>query len=582
MSIYDFIFHINNLTANSGEGSRLFLFIAIIVAGVGCVAGLILTVILNNRGFKARKIYIELRDKFNKSHASLTNRDEYYLSRLHSMSDTNLVYASLYEELDKNYQELINKYDCAASALLEELASYIKAKEWDEFKKNLNEEKPILDLYFKKVAELDASLKDQFTIEEDLVMRCKEIEEKFDAYKKQFSLIEEDLDIVSETFFQIFDGIEEQFETLHHEIDSAYYDDAGKLLPDVSRMVDELGRALEAYPLLCKEIKQILPEKIESLRNKFNELNSNLPLHHLHVNTSLEEFDTTLKKIYKDISVLEYNGIQSIVEDITKRIDTLMDQFDYEVNCANDVEEYCKQVYDECENIEKRFISLRQKLVKILEVYQLDKNYDNYVEKIQLRVNQMGQTKRQLDTFIHSSTKQPYSILYEKMKELAYACEEVNSMIKEFDDYMSSLKVNADESFALINNAYMNLKTLEKSLRDLNIETMFVRYGETIDYLYKILNELHATLLKSPIDVSCALDLSFKIKEISSKMIDDFKQQYKLARTIEKNLLIANKQRGDVTEAALILQNVENLFLEGNFITADSELSELMRKLNIQ
>ncbi|MCF0117282.1 MAG: hypothetical protein HUJ61_04445 [Bacilli bacterium] len=574
----------NNKLLNLTDGdSQFIVYIIIGIAILGVIAASIICFTITGRGRRIKKLYQVLKQNYDKLHNDILNRDAHYLKRLESMRDTNLIYVDLSDSLSETYKHILTEYDSKVNDMINELGELVRRKEWSEFKKSYTQYSITIQKYNNLVTDLDNNLTDQFTIEEDLNAKVKVFEDSLTKQQMLFESIESRIDMCSDAFKKIIIGIKDELNTVRREIESAYYDDAGKLLVTIEKMLKELEEALAIYPSLCDEVKITLPNKINLLQEKFDTLSSKqIPLQHLHVNINLKDFNDELADIYHKMNSLEYRHVQKRVDAISEQIDELLVSCDKELECAGVVDVGCEPVYEECEKIEKRFINLRQKLYKVQEFYLLNDEYSNFIDKIQLRVDQMSSIKRQLDTFVHSSTKQPYSILNDKMNELRGECSEVNVMIDQFDSYMTSLQVQADESFNLINISYMNLKIMEKGLRDLNIESMNVRYGETIDFLYQQLDCIYNILMSNPINVDNAIKYANQVREVSKNMFDDYNERIKLAKKAEENILLANKSRSEFQDFALILNEADKHFLAGDFESSNREVTTILEKMNIQ
>ena len=72
---------------------------------------------------------------------------------------------------------------------------------------------------------------------------------------------------------------------------------------------------------------------------------------------------------------------------------------------------------------------------------------NSYLQQINLikdDINRMSAIKRTLDSFVHSSTKQPYSILLKKMTDLQIEMSKIEKTLNDFHTYLRSLKENTE------------------------------------------------------------------------------------------------------------------------------------------
>ena len=145
-------------------------------------------------------------------------------------------------------------------------------------------------------------------------------------------------------------------------------------------------------------------------------------------------------------------GIKENLLAISSQIDQFHVNFEEEKNAKNTFDSECEVTYEKVALLERQFIVLRQRLIKVKEVYRLDESYLDKMDQIQNEINTLGVIKRQLDTYIHASTKQPYSMLLGKMNELKESALETENNILDFNNYIDSLKTDSDEAYSLVND----------------------------------------------------------------------------------------------------------------------------------
>ena len=75
-----------------------------------------------------------------------------------------------------------------------------------------------------------------------------------------------------------------------------------------------------------------------------------------------------------------------------------------------------------------------------------------------------------MDTLVHSSVKQPFSVLYSKMNDLHKETDLVISEIESFMAYLESLKRDSEIAYQKIYEYFALLKNAENDLRQINNE----------------------------------------------------------------------------------------------------------------
>lgn len=229
--------------------------------------------------------------------------------------------------------------------------------------------------------------------------------------------------------------------------------------------------------------------------------------------------------------------------------------------------------------MERQFISLRHKLLKVKEVYQIEDTYVDKMNEIQNEINQLGITKRQLDTFIHASTKQPYSVLLQKMKELEENLKKAEEDIKEYMNYVDSLRSDSDAAFNLVSDAFIQLKQAEAMLRNLEVPNYEKRLVDRFKQAYEYLNNIYNTLMVPPIKVKEVNRLVSAFQTVFQELVSEIKEQSRLVDTIETSMMEANAERFDSPDYDKSLTRAERFFFDGDFIKSHEEINATLKKM---
>ena len=202
-------------------------------------------------------------------------------------------------------------------------------------------------------------------------------------------------------------------------------------------------------PNICVTIQSVIPEKLASLENKYEELlSSGYPLHHLLVKGNIEDMRRELNILTNSVQKFELDGVNERLDGMLAQIDDYFNSFEKEKDARVSFESDCDKVYSYANSIDKKYIRLCNSLPEVKKIYVISEEENAKIGAIKVLVNKAGATKRSLDTFIHSVTKQPYTILVEKMNLLNDESNSTSQAIDDFDRYLLSLK--NDSEVALI------------------------------------------------------------------------------------------------------------------------------------
>ena len=562
---------------------KIGLILAIAAGAVLVLSGLFVIVyffILRERIFKKQIREIDRRVQF--LHALLIGQDAQYVKRLEIISRTNLLYVDIHTKFLKRFKDLKNKNDIDAEGAIDSLRDYIESKNYKAYKENLPRVTQIVDEYNDLVNSLNADLLKVVKPEEDCRQSALTYKEQLRRIKQDYYSKESELVLMSQSFDEVFAFIDKKFEDFETLVESAQYDEANSILPNIDEILHELTIHMSDLPALCTMVSSVIPDKIASVEMAYKELiQQKYPLYHLCVPQTIEEFNKELEEITHQIRIFKVGGLADRLEDISDKLDAFFTSFDEEKAARELFENNNESVYSTVNLIERNFIKLRNTIPEVGKFFIINEDHKTKINNIQNNINKVGALKRSLDTFIHSATKQPYSILLNKMDELSAASNAIISDIEEYNSYISSLKADAEKAYGVVFEAYDKVKTAEQQVMKMNVKKVNEKYQPKFDELYRLLNDIYNCLITNPIDIDKVNSLLHDYYEIANVILDDgeVSTDYNLMVLAENSILFANRHRYHLADVDSQLTLAETYFQNGDFQNASMTASNVLKRI---
>ena len=559
------------------------LIIAIILGSIAALSGLFVIVyffVLRERIFKKQIREIDRRVQF--LHALLIGQDAQYVKRLEIISRTNLLYVDIHTKFLKRFKDLRNKNDGDAEAAIDSLRDYIESKNYKAYKLNLPRVIQIVDEYDNLVNSLNSDLLKVVKPEEDCRQSALTYKEQLRRIKQDYYSKESELTLMSQSFDEVFSFIDQKFEDFETLVESAQYDEANSILPNIDEILHELTIHMSDLPALCTMVSNVIPDKIASVQIAYKELlEQKYPLYHLGVNQTIDDFNRELEDITHQIRIFKVAGLADRLEEISNKLDAFFVAFDEEKAAREVFESNNENVYSTVNLIERNFIKLRNTIPEVGKFFIINEDHKTKINNIQNNINKVGALKRSLDTFIHSATKQPYSILLNKMNELSTASNAIISDIEEFNSYISSLKADAEKAYNVVFEAYEKVKTAEYQVLKMNVKKVSEKYQPKFDELYKLLNEIYECLITNPIDIDKVNSLLHEYYEIANVILDngEVSVDYNMMVLAESSMLYANRHRYHLSDVDAQLVQAEAYFQNGDFQNASILASNILKRI---
>lgn len=560
--------------------------VLIIIGAIAVVA--VVAILLFKFVFQKNKLKRQIRDvdrRFQYLHALLIGQDAQYVKRLEIISRTNLLYVDVHTKFLKRFKEIRDKHDGHAQSSINNLKDLLEEKKYKQLKESISDVRDIISAFEKEVNNLNNDLLRVVKPEEDCRQSSLSLKEQLRRLKSDYYVKQADLTLLSESFDEVFKYVDSLFEDFENYVESAQYDDANTILPKIDQILHELTASMNELPNLCALVVSIVPEKFISLENALETMESeHYPLHHLCVKSSIASMKKDLDNLTNRIKRFDIKGVREQLENIVSEVDEFFVLFNEEKQARADFEQQNDEIYHTVNTIERRFIKLCNTIPDVSRIYVINTDYRSKINDIQMEINKVGALKRSLDTFVHSSTKQPYSILVEKMNELSSASKSIISEIDEYNNYLNSLRVDSENAYNLVFNYFKIVKEAEQKVTSMHSEEITNKYANDINRFYELLNDTYKTLLVSPIDVDHVNDCVRQLNEINNNLFDNgaISQDYNMMLLAENAILYANRDRGHLNDINQLVAQAETFFMKGDFEQAYIIAGNVLKKVRTE
>ena len=529
-----------------------------------------------------RKQFSALDKTFQYYHGLLIGQNSQNVRRLEIISRTNLLYVEIHTRFLKQFKEIRDKQDANVQSEINKLADLINDHHFKQASKYMPTVKGYVDEYENSVNRLNKALLNVIKPEEDCRQASLALKEQFRRLKQDYAAKQTELVMLANTFEKVFELIDTKFEDFETMVESAQYDDANNLLPEIEKILNELSSAMKTLPDLCVLVNDVLPNKISDLENAYHRmLADDYPLDHLGMDRRIAYMRSQVETFKDDLKKFAIKGLAEQLEGMINVIEELQNKFNEEKDARKAFDEQNDLVYRNVNLIERRFIKLCNLLPEVAKIYTINEAHATKVNAIKTDINKVGALKRSLDTCIHSSIKQPFSLLVVKMNELKEASDSIISELDEFDSYLASLKVDSEEAYKLIFSFFSKLKQAEKSVREINIDRLSEKYNKEFDRCYALLNDIHSLLRKTPIDVDAVNRNVSELYDVSNNILDggSIEQETNMMTLAENAIMYANKGRSHLTDIDQLVSQAEAFFREGDFEQAYIIAGNALKKI---
>lgn len=561
--------------------------VGIIIGAIGGVIVLgvlfvLLYIFVISRNSVKRQIR-ELEKKYSYLDALLIGQDSQYIHRLEIISRTNLLYVDKYSEFSKRFKEIFDNDDKFAESMIRQLKSLVENNQYKNIKLVISDAKKTIAIFEEAVNELDKDLYNVIKPEEEARQAIIRIKENYRRVKQIFYSNSNDLELVGASFTKVFDRLDQSFTEFEAHIECAEYEEANALIPVSDQVVQALGTALEELPNLCILVESVIPEKIKDLSDQYNIVEkSGVPLFNLSFWKKVDKWNAQVADVRQRLIDLNTAGCKDELNGIIDKIEEVRQMLNTEVDDKDIFEKESGELYRAVITLEKSFLKICSLLPEIQAVFEVSEEQLNNIEELKVNMNNLGTSKRSLDNFIHSGTKQPYSVLRKKLAELQSDYDIAKTSLDNFTAYLDSLKTNSEEAYSLVFVYYYRCKQIEATLREIGIPEIQQDFQGQLESCYELLNEIDKNLKVQPIKVAYINEKVEELKKIANVFFEDVENKYREEQLAESAVVYANRDRNHQTDVHQQLCVIEKQFFQGEFVKVYHEANAIFQRMHVE
>ena len=567
----------------TSSGQAAGIIVGVSLGLLALAAALVLLYIFVFSRQRMKKQIRELEKKYSYLDALLIGQDSQYIHRLEIISRSNLLYVEKHESFQRQFKEIYENDDKFAESMIKQLNALVKNKQYKTLKPVILQGKQAIQVFEDKVNSLDERLYALIKPEEDIRPQILKLKETYRRLKQSFYSTSNDLDLVSGSLIKVFDKLDLSFTDFENLIESAEYDEATNMIPKVQKVVNAVENALVELPNLCVLVTSIVPEKIKELTKEFDNIEKQgLPVYNLSFTTKSNEWKDTLEKIKVRLANLQYAGVADILERIQNEIDELRNLLNKEVSDKEFFVNNVETIYSKAIELEKSFLKVCSFLPEVKSVYKIGEDQEKDIENLKEMMEKVGDYKRALDNYVHSNTKQPFSILKNKLDELSDTYDKAYKGMLDFKAYLEAIKTSSEEAYDLVFVYFYRCKQIESLLREIDIEELNELYKPRIEQTYETINTVDILVKKKPIDV---LEVNQRVEELktnANSLFDEIEEKYRQMQLAESAVIYVNRDRSHQSDVDAQLNLLETEFAAGQFEKVYKEATALYRKNHVE
>lgn len=529
---------------------------------------------------KVNKQIDDLRTRFNNLK---TNNLDSNMSKLKLISDNNEEYKELYTAIEANYNSLINDYylDIEESIFnLENSINIMDVKLVKVETKKINDKLDSAEYEKKQITnQISVMFEQENTIREQLTP----LKENYRELINQYNIHQSELDECSVLFNDAIKDMENNINVIDQHLIAGQYKEAKEVLEHFKRNLSEYSMHLQNMPEIVSFTLKILPSRYNTVLETYEEMKKDgYVLFSIKMNTYQDEIEALFDHIKQGFYELRYNEVKDQIRELVLKINEISVKLDSEKSAKDNFDSNNDKVYAYIDEINKKFLKAKRDFYSVNGVYLVDKNREDELIFIENELHALSRIKMELETYIHSPTKYPYSTLNAKMIELKDFSESIDTKVYGFQNYIYSLKEDSQYAYKYVNDASVAITYYYNILGSFNHKVLSYMYKDRYEEVCELIDVISKELVTKPIYVE-KINQELKIfKTRATSLLEEMKESVKLYNNASNIIVYTNKYRSSFSVVNDVLNRAQIHFDNGEFEFAIDSVSEILQQVHPQ
>lgn len=507
-----------------------------------------------------------LRESYKELNNQLTSFCKTNLTRLETLGKHSQTLQNTYDERKKQYDEIYQRKDRAILNSLNSIDELLKDKDFRQVREIERDVEADIQAYARTISSFSADLSTLLQEDTDIHSSAVAVKSKLRQIREFYQGHSMELKGLEDSFEIILQDADNAIEKFNELADCTKYDEAKEVLKELDGILTATVSIMDQLPLLQASVTTVLPNKLDELMNTYQEMLENqYVVEYLDVERKVSDMRHELDLLRSKLAFLDISGVKDEIDALQTEITDINAAFEQEKQAKENFLHSQSYLDESTYSIESSYSRHINNIRKLQSVYLLDQKYVDQMYALKSDVESIGFLKRDLDSYLDTSNRKPYTIIMKKLSEMKSEVTKTNRTMSDYQNYLNSLKVTIDQVFSGLQECFVNLSVRRQKVRLLGVETYRVSTKPKFDRFFDTICEIAKMLEVFPLNVP-EIDAKFRSFQSDCKyFLSDIDQNLEYAEGAEQGIVYGNFYRIEFNDCDSMLRSAENDYQSGNF-----------------
>ena len=536
-----------------------------VLGGVAILLAIFFAVmLLHKKSYFA--VAANLRESYKELNNQLTSFCKTNLTRLETLGKHSQTLQNTYDERKKQYDEIYQRKDLTILNSLNSIDELLKDKDFRQVREIERDVEADIQAYARTISSFSADLSTLLQEDTDIHSSAVAVKSKLRQIREFYQGHSMELKGLEDSFEIILQDADNAIEKFNELADCTKYDEAKEVLKELDGILTATVSIMDQLPLLQASVTTVLPNKLDELMNTYQEMLENqYVVEYLDVERKVSDMRHELDLLRSKLAFLDISGVKDEIDALQTEITDINAAFEQEKQAKENFLHSQSYLDESTYSIESSYSRHINNIRKLQSVYLLDQKYVDQMYALKSDVESIGFLKRDLDSYLDTSNRKPYTIIMKKLSEMKSEVTKTNRTMNDYQSYLNSLKVTIDQVFSGLQECFVNLSVRRQKVRLLGVETYRVSTKPKFDRFFDTICEIAKMLEVFPLNVP-EIDAKFRSFQSDCKyFLSDIDQNLEYAEGAEQGIVYGNFYRIEFNDCDSMLRSAENDYQSGNF-----------------
>lgn len=507
-----------------------------------------------------------LRESYKELNNQLTSFCKTNLTRLETLGKHSQTLQNTYDERKKQYDEIYQRKDLAILNSLNSIDELLKDKDFRQVREIERDVEADIQAYARTISSFSADLSTLLQEDTDIHSSAVAVKSKLRQIREFYQGHSMELKGLEDSFEIILQDADNAIEKFNELADCTKYNEAKEVLKELDGILTATVSIMDQLPLLQASVTTVLPNKLDELMNTYQEMLENqYVVEYLDVERKVSDMRHELDLLRSKLAFLDISGVKDEIDALQTEITDINAAFEQERQAKENFLHSQSFLDESTYSIESSYSRHINNIRKLQSVYLLDQKYVDQMYALKSDVESIGFLKRDLDSYLDTSNRKPYTIIMKKLSEMKSEVTKTNRTMSDYQSYLNSLKETIDQVFFGLQECFVNLSVRRQKVRLLGVETYRVSTKPKFDRFFDTICEIAKMLEVFPLNVP-EIDAKFRSFQSDCKyFLSDIDQNLEYADGAEQGIIYGNFYRIEFNDCDSMLRSAENDYQSGNF-----------------